>query len=471
MMRLFLFGILSLGLSNLYGQDLSGAWSGKIGGYLPVIFHFQKAADGTLQASFDVPSQQAMGVPLSEVTVTRDSVIGLLHTPAVRVSLAWTNDSTLSGFWEQGVPVPLLIHRGLGSAPMAIKPQTPVPPYPYNSDSVEYDNADRSVHLAGTLTYPKTGGPFPVAVLITGSGQQDRDETILGHKPFAVIADYLTRRGYAILRVDDRMMGLSRGDLAHATSADFAKDVETSVAYLKTRKEINPAKIGLIGHSEGAMIAPMVAAKDKNIAFIILLASPAVGGYQTLLWQTVEPFRRSGAQPGFIAGVSGLEKLVLDNVLAAKDEQDFVQRISAAYKTWYESTPDSIRGLYPSLYFPVDQAGPYFGKSASTLMSPWYRFFLSYPTIDDFRRLQCAVLALDGEQDAQVACDPNLDLIRRTLSEAGNKHFETRAIPGLNHLFQHCHTCIASEYGQLTETFSPEALGIMGDWLDANVGH
>ena len=135
------------------------------------------------------------------------------------------------------------------------RPQTP---YPYNSDSVEYDNADKTVHLGATLTYPKTGGPFPAAVLITGSGTQDRDETLFGHHPFAVIADYLTRRGYAVLRVDDRGAGLSKGDLTKPTSADFAKDVETSMAWLKTQKEIDPSRIGLIGHSEGGMIAPMI---------------------------------------------------------------------------------------------------------------------------------------------------------------------------------------------------------------------
>lgn len=347
------------------------------------------------------------------------------------------------------------------------RPQTPHPPYPYHSDSVEYDNTDRSVHLAATLTYPEKGGPFPAAILITGSGTQDRDETIFGHKPFAVIADYLTRRGYAVLRVDDRSAGRSTGDLANATSAELAKDVITSLNWLKKRKEIDPGKIGLIGHSEGAMIAPMVAAQDKDVAFIISLAGPLTG-YATMMYQTIVPLEDFHASNLYIAYASVREKILLDNIRTATDSASFVTSVDRDYRNYYDAIPDSIRPQYSFAVKP-DVFKTSLTPMARMLVSPWWKFFIAYDATPNLIKVKCPVLLLGGEKDIQVNNKTDMPVIADILKGHHNANVEYELLPGLNHLFQHCHACTVQEYSNLAETFSPEALGIMADWLDKNI--
>ncbi len=199
----------------------------------------------------------------------------------------WDGKDSISGyFFQSGLNFPTELSRAPDKEVPLVRPQTPKPPFPYQSEDIEYDNPVNGIHYAGTITYPESGGPFPAVLLITGSGQEDRDETIFGHKPFAVIADYLTRRGFAVLRVDDRQIGKSTGDLSRATTLDFSKDVETSLHELQKRKDIDQKKIGLIGHSEGGLIAAMVAAENPDVRFIILLAGPGLKGSDLLAFQT-----------------------------------------------------------------------------------------------------------------------------------------------------------------------------------------
>ena len=431
---------LLLYLPGLAQSPLTGTWTGNIMG-IRLVFHFSTVS-GKPEGTMDSPQQNAMGLPLQEITVRDDSVLCLMHTPAIRYAASRTNDSTLSGTWFQsGRSFPLTIHRLDDSAARAYapppRPQTPHPPYPYHSDSVEYDNAGKTVHLGATLTYPEKGGPFPAVILITGSGIQDRDETLFGHRPFAVIADYLTRRGYAVLRVDDRSAGLSTGDVENATSADFAGDVGTSLAWLKTRKEIDPKKIGLIGHSEGAMIAPMVASRRKDIAFIISLAGP-LSGYTTVMYQVRTPMQHSHAAAQDIHDVLTKQRIVLDNVMKASDSAAFMKGVDRAALT----------------------------PQARVLLSPWYRFFIRYDATPYYSKVKCPFLLLGGEKDIQVHNAADMPAIAAILREHGNHRVETRLLTGLNHLFQHCHSCTVMEYGKLEETFAPEALQVMGDWLD-----
>ena len=246
---------------------------------------------------------------------------------------------------------------------------------PYHSDSVEYDNADKTVHLAATLTYPEKGGPFPAAILITGSGTQDRDETLLGHHPFAVIADYLTKKGYAVLRVDDRGAGLSTGDTKKASSADFAGDVETSFGWLKQRKEIDPKKIGLIGHSEGGMIAPMVAAENKDIAFIISLAGP-LNGDSTTLYQVRSALQNHASQL-FIDYTVAEEQIILDNVKTAADTTALLHGIDRDYQAYYAAIPDSSRSKNP-FYTAPDKFMHAIAPKVNPIFGPWWKFFIAY---------------------------------------------------------------------------------------------
>ncbi|TDW97535.1 alpha/beta hydrolase family protein [Dinghuibacter silviterrae] len=449
--------------------QLNGTWSGKLAGSITVVFHFTPAGDAT-EGTLDVPQQGAIGLPIRQVVLNGDSLVCQLNAPLATFAAVRTSDSTFDGVWTQGKGhVPLYIRHLTGAEAAAFappaRPQTPVRPWPYRSDSVEYDNTDRTVHLAGTLTYPSTGGPFPVAVLITGSGIQDRDETIFGHRPFAVIADYLTRRGYAVLRVDDRTAGLSRGDVAGATSADFAKDVETSLAWLKTRKNIDTTRMGLIGHSEGAMIAPMIAARDKSIDFIILLAAPAEGGYATMGFQTLRPLEYAKAPANVMKASMMREKILLSHMLRDTTVTAFIQGVDAQYRAYTETCLDSTHHL-PDYIVPPDQLREALVRQAPSLISPWWKFFLSYDPAPDYRRLQCYVLALGGDKDIQVDNSIDLRLILNYVNPAEKPKLTEELLPGLNHLFQHCHTCTVEEYGKLEETFSPEVLKTMGDWLD-----
>ena len=458
-----------LGIARAQTPTLSGTWMGKIGGTLPVIFHFDRTPAGDVTGTMDCPPQGAVGLPLVQVRVGGDSLVCVLETPQAQYVAFRTNDSTYTGLWKQGAQTPLEIHRLRGAAATAYappdRPQTPRPPFPYHSDSVEYDNTDGTVHLGATLTYPISGGPFAAAILITGSGIEDRDESVFGHKPFAVIADYLTRRGFAVLRVDDRTAGKSRGEVVHATSADFAGDVETSLAYLRTRKEVDPARIGLIGHSEGGMIAPMVAAADPRVAFIILLAGPVEGGYGTMLYQALQPLIWAGASPAYVAFIKARQALLLQQIATAPDTAALFRGVDSTYKGLVASHTESFV-TPPAEYMTAIR------QQASAVTSPWLKFFLEYDPRPDFRKITCPILALGGDKDFQVHDSLDLALLPTLVSDAEKPRVETHLMPGLNHLFQHCKTCTSTaEYGKLDETFSPEVLKIMGDWMERVIDH
>ena len=470
MKRSFFFFLVVLVLSTgADAQSPDGTWSGTIVG-IKLIFHFATGPSGKTEGTMDSPQQGATGLPIKSVTITADSINCLLTVPMASYAAARVNDSTLIGKWSQGGrSTPLDLHRlsqteAAQYAPSR-RPQTPAPPFPYHSDSVEYDNADKTVHLGATLTYPAKGGPFPAVILITGSGTQDRDETIFGHKPFAVIADYLTRRGYAVLRVDDRGAGVSTGNVRKVTTEDLAKDVETSFLWLKTQKQIDAGRIGLIGHSEGAMIAPMLAARRKDIAFIISLAGPA-NGRETMIYQTLEPFKQNGASGDYIAYLMAREKILLNNMLSATDSASFMKGIDSEYRAYLLAAPDSAR---PNYIQSPEKYEALLAPQTAILLLDWWKFLIRYRADDYYSKVKCPVLALGGEKDIQVPNATDLRSIDSSLKKAGNNKVATSLMPGLNHLFQHCKTCAVAEYGQLEESFSPEALVVMGDWLDKNV--
>lgn len=352
------------------------------------------------------------------------------------------------------------------SSSAASHPQTPKPPFAYNSDSVEYDNADHTVHLAGTFSYPKTGGPFIAAVMITGSGLQDRDETVFGHKPFAVIADYLTKKGFAILRVDDRNMGKSKGDVKNATSADFADDVMAGITYLLQRKEINKNKIGVIGHSEGGFIAPLIYSRWQRLAFIISLAGTGVPGSEILLKQQTDAIKGLVNSASFNAFYSLTEK-TLQDIHDDSDQPDSVilGTVKKTYSSWKAAQPDSILAtLHANVATPEMYA-----TQISVELKPWLKYFIATDPGQFWQKVRCPVLALNGEKDIQVYPEQNISAITASLRKGGNKNVTTIIFPGLNHLFQHCTKCTVPEYKELEETFAPEVLQAMGNWLEKNI--
>ena len=433
----------------------SGDYIGTIAGPgLSLFFHITGDPHTGYKADWYSLQQHAFGLKCRTVTISQDSL--LMETAGVRAfykgKYSRAADS-IAGLWEQGGKTyPLLLTR-------ARRPQTPMAPFPYRTDSVEYDNATGAVHLGATLTRPLTGDNFPVAILITGSGQQDRDETLFGHRPFAIIADQLTRQGIAVLRVDDRGVGQSRGDLLNATSSDFADDVLAGIRYLRTRKDIDTTRIGLIGHSEGGLIAPIVYNRWPHLKFIILLAGPGVPGSEISLRQQTDPLLTIG-RPAYTAYYPLIkEKMTILNDTYGQPDSLTLRELKAAFIRWKTSLPDSmatllrVKNIAPEAYIYQETAE----------LKPWIRYFYKTDPALFLQKVKCPVLALNGAKDTQVDPNQNIPAIKAALRSAGTP-VETRIFPDLNHLFQHCQTGDAGEYAIIEESMSPEVLQVMVDW-------
>jgi fermentation-respiration switch protein FrsA (DUF1100 family) len=436
-------------------SDIDGAWMGtlELGTLkLRVVFHIAATPDG-LTATLDSPDQGANGIATSSVTRDGSSLkieiqkIGGTFEGKIAADSASAGPSSIEGtFTQLGSAHPLVLKRLKDSAELELKrPQNPVKPYPYHDEDVSYDNKLQNVTLAATLTVPQGKGPFPAVVLITGSGPQDRDETLLGHKPFLVLSDYLTRHGIAVLRADDRGTAKSTGDFKTATTADFATDTEAGIAYLKTRAEVDPHKIGLIGHSEGGVIAPMIAARNKDVAFIVMMAGTGVPGDEIIAAQSEAIAVAGGKDPAEAAKDATKERELLKLVETEKDE-------TALEKELKEKMAGDV---------PEAQIGP----EIKQLTSPWFRYFLIYDPAIALRKVTCPVLAINGSLDKQVLPSQNLPPIRKALAESGNPHVEIDELPGLNHLFQTAKTGSPMEYAQIEETISPVALDKMSTWI------
>ncbi len=342
--------------------------------------------------------------------------------------------------------------------PKANRPQTPnpslSPPPKYKTTELTIENKLADLKLVGSLLVPDGKGPFPVVVLITGSGPQDRDETIFSHKPFYVIADHLAKRGVASFRFDERGVGESTGDFSTATSKDFANDVEAIVEHLKTIPKLNPQKIILMGHSEGGIIAPMIAANRDDIAGVVMLAGPGVPGFDIVMNQTRLISAAAGADATDLDYQEFFLKLVLEDKLA-KDQ--LVQLITTKYKN---KLSDEEKQMLPVAI----------ENMKSQFKSPWFKYFLNHDPRPDLRKIKIPVLNMVGSKDLQV--DPNLNMpeIKRALAEAGNKHTTSVILPNLNHLFQECETGEPSEYAKIEQTFAPAALDVISNWLTKQFG-
>jgi hypothetical protein len=431
-------------------SDIDGTWMGSLdtgGVKLRVVFHIVNTEDG-LTATMDSPDQGMKGLPTTAVTRTGTSLkIEAKNIGGVFEGKVSGDLSSIDGNWTQGGgTMPLVLKRTKDQTEIDLKrPQVPTKPYPYREEEVSYANKAQEVTLAATFTIPQGAGPFPAVLLITGSGPQDRDESLLGHKPFLILADYLTRHGIAVLRADDRGTGRSTGVFAKGTTADFATDVETGVAYLKSRAEVNVRKIGLVGHSEGGVIAPMVAASNKDVAYIVMMAGTGVPGDQVLVAQGEAIQVASGKDPAQAAKESAKEKEMLTLVESEKD--------SAALE---KELTEKMKGDVPEAQI---------GMQIRQITSPWFRYFLTYDPAGALRKVTCPVLAINGSLDKQVLPDQNLPAIRKALEAGGNKHFEVDELPGLNHLFQTAKTGSPMEYAQIEETMSPVALEKVSGWI------
>lgn len=445
-----------------------GTWSGtlNLGVELRIVFHIKETAAGGLLSSADSPDQSAYGLKCDTTIVSGGQLS--IEMRALRASFSGKllNDSTIEGKFKQTNEVPLLLTKGEKLAKRN-RPQTPQPPFPYKSENVEYDNGNKSMHYGATITIPPGKAPFPAIVLISGSGPQNRDEEIIGHKPFAVIADAFAKKGIMVLRVDDRGTGKTSGKFQGATTADFADDVEASLNYLLSRPEADKSKIGLVGHSEGGMIAPMVAAKRKEVSFIILLAGPGTKTIDLMSEQNVAILLSQKTSKVAADAYGSLYKQIATAIVHSSDSVAATIAAKQVLNNWVTTTDIEI---IRQLGFSTEkQQQDYVRSMVESLSEKWFKYFLSFDPAVYLQRLHCKVLALNGDKDVQVVSSSNLPAIQAALKKSKSKSYETKELPGLNHLFQHCTKCTLQEYGELEETFAPEALKIMTDWIDKNV--
>jgi alpha-beta hydrolase superfamily lysophospholipase len=422
-----------------------------------VVFNISLIGKDSLVATLDSPDQGAKNIKLGNVTFTGSTLRIVAPLLLAEYNGSVRNDTLIEGTWKQGAnTIPLNLNK-LKAAFAINRPQEPKPPFPYLSEEITFTNEKFNINLAGTLTMPSGNGPFPAVVLITGSGAQNRNEELMGHKPFLILADYLTRNGIAVLRYDDRGVGKSQGVYATATSADLATDAEAAFSYLKNNSKINPKAIGLIGHSEGGLIAPVVASSNPEIGFIVSLAGPGVTGEQIIIRQSQDIGRLSGMSEEAIKESTETNKKLYSVLKEEKDNEKAELKILAAYKEILEK-----RGSSP------EEAEKAAGQLKATFGAPvytWFRYFIMTDPVTYWKKVKCPVLALNGEKDLQVSADENLPAIDKALKSSGNKSVKTIKLQGLNHLFQHCNTGLPSEYGNIEVTFSPEALKIISDWI------
>ncbi len=341
--------------------------------------------------------------------------------------------------------------------PKITRQQDPKPPFPYKEEDVTYENKAGGVTLSGTLATPQGEGPFPAVILITGSGPQDRNETVAGHHPFWILSDYLARKGIAVLRVDDRGVGGSTGNVDFSTSADFCGDVLAGVEFLKNRKEINPRQIGLIGHSEGGLIAPMAATKSADIAYIILMAGPGRPGDEIVLLQTALIGKVSGQKDSDIVRIQSIMKKAFAVLKQETDATVIQSKFHEIAVNAYNDLSDSEKKTIRSPKIIED--------SLKSLSTPWFHFFINYDPQPALKSVTCPVLALNGEKDLQVPPKENLRAIQTALTEGGNKDFTAKEMPNLNHLFQNSRTGSPAEYATIQETIAPSVLQTIGDWI------
>ena len=445
---------------SVYGQEITGQWNGilKVQGIqLRLVFHIEKTDIG-YSATMDSPDQGALGIPVTSTTFENATLTLIIPNAKIEYDGVRGKDNIIVGTFRQaGQTFPMNLSKEFVEKEKLVRPQEPVKPYPYYEEEVTFANDKAGIDLTGTLTLPKKDGVYPAVILITGSGPQNRDEELLGHKPFLVLADYLTRNGIAVLRFDDRGTASSKGDFATATTMDFSTDVQAAVDYLTERKEINQKKIGLIGHSEGGIVAPIVAAASKDVAFIVLMAGTGIQGDQLLLLQQELIGRVSGMTEEELQGTKDFNKGAFDLVIGSTDTEQLTKDLTTYLKKGFEDNPEEIPESM--------REDEFVGLQVQQLVSPWMLYFIKYNPALILQKVKCPVLAINGEKDLQVPPKENLSAIAAALKKGGNKKFTTKELPGLNHLFQECTTGSPDEYSEIEQTISPVALSEILLWI------
>jgi uncharacterized protein len=433
---------------------VEGVWQGAFetnGMRFRMQLHISHDTEGQLVAALDSIDQGISGFPATNVTQKESAIhFDLPAVDGVYDGTLNAAKNAISGTWKQGDNSSVLHFKRSGQILELRRPQTPAKPYPYSEEEIVFQNAKGGSSLAGTLTIPRGQRPFAAAILLGGSGPLDRDAADSGHRPFLILADHLTRKGVAVLRYDKRGIGKSTGNYDGATTADFTSDAEAALVFLRTRNEIDARRIGIVGHSEGAVIAPMIAARSSDVAWIVMLAGPATDGEQTLRLQSDLITRAAGASDEQVAKSLEFDRQSYLLVRQEKDRTTLENKLGELVKV------SDLGAAVPPAFLQ---------RQIHWISSPWFRYFLDYDPAPALQKTKCPVLALSGEKDLQVPPKENLPLIKKALEDGGNTDFQVSELPGLNHLFQHCQTGLPAESRSIEETIAPEALTAVSTWV------
>lgn len=435
-------------------SKLAGSWVGILdipntdGMKFVISFRIE---NGKLKSWMKNPDQSAAEFPCDSTGIVKNHVYVELRSFGAKFEGFYRSaDTSINGTFTQNGQ-----NFDLELKPYKLnRPQEPKPPFPYEVKDVEFENKEAGITLSGTLTIPATTGLYPVVVLISGSGPQDRNEEIFEHKPFFVIADYLTRNGIAVLRYDDRGTGKSKGNYAGSSIADFASDAEAAIDFLKKCSGIDSGKIGLIGHSEGGMIASLIASRNPEIAFIVLMAGPGVPGDQLMLLQAEKIYKSMKISNNFIETDRKIKKKIFRAIKNGQDSAKVAKKIVREYSKLKDDELEKMGISKNNL-----------NLLAASFLSDEIRSLIRFNPAVYLKKVSCPVLALNGENDMQVPPKENLAAIEAALKSGGNKNYTIKELWYLNHLFQTCETGSLNEYGKIEETVAPVALETMRNWI------
>lgn len=458
-MRKFIFlSLLLIASQTAFSQDISGKWLGSLdimGNKLRIGFTIEKK-DTIYISKMDSPDQGAFDLPTNRTIFAHPKLEIIASGLGINYEGIFEGDSINGTFKQGGMSFPLILKRN--EKPLLNRPQEPKPPFSYKSEEVTFENKKDKITLAGTLTMPDSDGTFPAVILIAGSGPQDRDENILGHKPFLVIADYLTKNGFAVLRYDKRGVGSSKGDFKLATINDFTADAEAAINFLKSNSRIDNKQIGVIGHSEGGIVASILAANSKkHISFVVLMASPGISGIDIVMKQNEVSMQQSEMEVENIERIQKMNREMFESLLYWENTE--------INRTDLRDRLEQLWNQLPILVKLQQKKDAFIRNQFNAMILPGYRSFLKSQPDKFIQKISVPVLAINGEKDFQVDSKDNLSAIKNALEKGRNFKYEIKSYPNLNHLFQECETGLANEYGIIEQTFSPQVLEDILNWL------